>query len=436
MVTFRSFKIGFRLWLCFGLVILLNMIVGMIAVDKLIFMGKQIRDLYDHPYTVTMAAQEIKTDVMNMHRTIEYVVLADDCTRIEPAIAAVDDSEKSIYQNLETLKKLYLGNYKDIEQFEKEFASWKPIRDSVIRLTRTGEMDKAMDIARNVGPVKVQLINQDIDVIIAFAMNKAVQFVKSSNAALSQILNLLYLLFGFMVTCIVLFGFFSIRSITRPLNEAVNMARKVAEGNLDMTTYVRCRDEIGELTSAMMTTTDRMKSLHDSAMIDSLTGLYNRRYLYEYAEKVVAGVLRRRKAIGVVMCDLDYFKQVNDTYGHSTGDKVLREIADVIRKSVRESDIVIRFGGEEFLVVLPDIDDGESLSIAEKIRRNIEHLSIQIPDGVIRETMSLGTCEFPADSDTLWNCIQHADTALYRAKVAGRNRCIRIIRDLSKENQV
>ena len=98
MVTFRSFKIGFRLWLCFGLVILLNMIVGMIAVDKLIFMGKQIRDLYDHPYTVTMAAQEIKTDIMNMHRTIEYVVLADDCTRIEPAIAAVDDSEKSIYQ--------------------------------------------------------------------------------------------------------------------------------------------------------------------------------------------------------------------------------------------------------------------------------------------------------------------------------------------------
>jgi len=88
------------------------------------------------------------------------------------------------------------------------------------------------------------------------------------------------------------------------------------------------------------------------------------------------------------MCDLDYFKQVNDTYGHSVGDLVLKETANVIRQSVREPNIVIRFGARSFLVVLFDINSEESMQIAEKIRVNIEHLQIALPDGVIQKTGS------------------------------------------------
>ncbi len=187
---------------------------------------------------------------------------------------------------------------------------------------------------------------------------------------------------------------------------------------------------------AVIETKRLMSSLRDSALVDSLTGLHNRRYLQEYTEKIVSGVLRRGKAIGLIMCDLDYFKQINDTYGHAAGDTVLKETANVIRHSVRESDIVIRFGGEEFLVVLLDISSGESMQIAEKIRLNIEQLKIKLPDGAIQKTISLGASEFPADTGTLWSCIKYADVALYRAKTDGRNRCVRFTGDMWTENQI
>jgi len=187
---------------------------------------------------------------------------------------------------------------------------------------------------------------------------------------------------------------------------------------------------------AVIETKRLMSSLRDAALTDTLTGLHNRRYLQEYTEKIVAGVRRRGKSIGLLMCDLDYFKQVNDTHGHNVGDMVLKETANVIRQSVRESDIVIRFGGEEFLVVLLDVGDNESVKIAEKIRGNIEQRTIKIPDGTIQKTISLGISEFPTDTGTLWSCIKFADVALYRAKEEGRNRCVRFTRDMWTDDQV
>ena len=187
---------------------------------------------------------------------------------------------------------------------------------------------------------------------------------------------------------------------------------------------------------AVIETKRLMSSLQDSALIDPLTGLHNRRYLQEYTEKIVAGVLRRGKAIGLIMCDLDYFKQVNDTHGHTAGDLVLKEVSNIIRKSIRQADIVIRFGGEEFLAVLLDVEEGESVKIAEKIRENIEDLSIKLPDGIIQKTISLGVSEFPTDTETLWSSIKFADVALYRAKENGRNRCVRFTPDMWTDEQV
>ncbi len=187
---------------------------------------------------------------------------------------------------------------------------------------------------------------------------------------------------------------------------------------------------------AVIETKRLMSSLRESALLDPLTGLYNRRYLQEYTSKIVAGVLRRGKSIGLIMCDLDYFKQVNDTHGHDAGDRVLKEASKIISQSIRESDIVVRFGGEEFLVVLLDINEGESMSIAEKIRLNVEQANFKLPDGSIKKTISLGVSEFPADTDTLWSCIKYADVALYQAKEKGRNRCVRFTEDMWQEDQV
>nr|MDA8161336.1 GGDEF domain-containing protein [Desulfobacteraceae bacterium] len=178
-----------------------------------------------------------------------------------------------------------------------------------------------------------------------------------------------------------------------------------------------------------------MATLKESALKDALTGLHNRRFLQECAESLVAGALRRGKHIGLIMGDLDFFKQVNDVYGHNTGDALLKGTAEILKNSVRAADLVIRFGGEEFLVVLMDISEGEAIGIAEKIREKMENNKFKVNDGVLKKTISLGISEFPADTESLWQCIKFADVALYEAKNSGRNKCVRFTREMWKDKQ-
>jgi diguanylate cyclase (GGDEF)-like protein len=178
-----------------------------------------------------------------------------------------------------------------------------------------------------------------------------------------------------------------------------------------------------------------MAALRESALRDPMTGLHNRRYLQEYTENIVAGAIRRGKKVGLIMCDLDYFKQVNDTYGHNAGDIVLKETCKVIQRSVRQSDIVIRFGGEEFLVVLLDIHEGDSMYVAEKIREQVQNTQFRLSECVIRKTISLGVTEFSSETEGFWHCIKFADVALYKAKDLGRNQSVRFSSEMWKEEQ-
>ena len=168
-----------------------------------------------------------------------------------------------------------------------------------------------------------------------------------------------------------------------------------------------------------------LHQLRESVLTDALTGLRNRRFLQEYAENLIATMQRRQKNIGLIMCDLDYFKRINDHYGHDAGDWVLRETAQTIRKSIRDSDLVIRFGGEEFLVALLDIETGSALEVGEKIRENVQNAPLMLAKVPIGQTISLGVSELPRDTRDFWQAIKFADLALYRAKALGRNRTVR-----------
>ena len=168
-----------------------------------------------------------------------------------------------------------------------------------------------------------------------------------------------------------------------------------------------------------------MDMLKKQSIRDSLTGLYNRRFLEEMLPKLTAQAQRRGTALGILVIDVDHFKQVNDTYGHDAGDKVLVEVANTIKKNIREADIAVRFGGEEFLVILADVQQGKSVDVAEKIRRAVEEHPIELGGKVLHKTVSIGVSEFPVDSDKIWQCIKFADVALYKAKEMGRNRVIR-----------
>jgi diguanylate cyclase (GGDEF)-like protein len=173
-----------------------------------------------------------------------------------------------------------------------------------------------------------------------------------------------------------------------------------------------------------------METLRESTLQDAMTGLNNRRFLEEYVDTMVANAQRQKANISILMLDLDYFKMVNDTYGHDAGDTVLKALAKVLRQSVRASDIVIRYGGEEFLIILQNSSGEAADNVAEKIRATVEKMKITLDGATLQKTISIGIADYPGDSETFWQAVKYADVALYQAKETGRNRCIRFQREM------
>ncbi|CAA9890834.1 Diguanylate cyclase [Candidatus Methylobacter favarea] len=174
----------------------------------------------------------------------------------------------------------------------------------------------------------------------------------------------------------------------------------------------------------------KLKEYHESmSMRDELTASYNRRYFYTQIEAALARAKRYNQPLCLLVLDLDNFKLINDTYGHGFGDIVLRDVAGSIREEIRESDICVRFGGEEFVIVFTDIESAKGKLFAERIRQRIASLALKVEEREVKITASIGVyclygeaLEQPEfDIDTF---LHYADQALYAAKAAGRNRVV------------
>jgi diguanylate cyclase (GGDEF)-like protein len=161
--------------------------------------------------------------------------------------------------------------------------------------------------------------------------------------------------------------------------------------------------------------------LKEQAIRDYLTGLYNRRYLQEHLENELRRAQRSSQPLSLVMMDLDHFKDCNDTYGHKAGDLVLKALAEMLTDRTRKQDIVCRYGGEEFLVVLPNTHLNVARERAEEWRGEFQNLVIEMGDLEIKTTLSAGLACYPLDGDTIEKLLQVADEALYKAKQEGRN---------------
>jgi len=159
-----------------------------------------------------------------------------------------------------------------------------------------------------------------------------------------------------------------------------------------------------------------------TAQIDPLTGLNNRRGFLPVAESLWSLVTRKNRNICVVMIDIDHFKDINDQYGHAAGDRILKEIAGELDRSRRQGDLLARWGGEEFTLLLPETDEAEGHKVAERFRHNVEQLVVNDSGKVIRCTISVGVASRHAESVTLEQAIVTADQELYQAKLQGRNR--------------
>ena len=215
--------------------------------------------------------------------------------------------------------------------------------------------------------------------------------------------------------------------IIRQPEHCLNLSRFVNRiVNLDMSLAIEIyhRTEVQDLETSVHALLNERENLTTQVQRDALTQLASRRYLLDILAQEVEKAAGKGSDLTVAMADLDHFKEVNDTLGHLVGDRVLKEVAHRIATSVRDRDLIGRYGGEEFLLIFPETSVQVAQQVAERIRQHIASTPIHLPDHSIPITISIGLTHFDTD-DTLESLLQRADSAMYAAKEAGRN-CVSV----------
>lgn len=206
--------------------------------------------------------------------------------------------------------------------------------------------------------------------------------------------------------------------LTKPINFPELEARVRS-----MLRIKRLQDELDEKNRELELANKRLRKL---SITDGLTELFNHRHIHQLLREEFERSRRTGEPMAVAMLDLDRFKQVNDTYGHPTGDVILYETAQILKETAREIDMVGRYGGEEFIVILPDTDEDAAAKFAERVRGQVAEHVYRDETTEVRMTVSSGVASFPEaaveEEETL---LKRADEALYRAKESGRNRVVR-----------
>lgn len=271
-----------------------------------------------------------------------------------------------------------------------------------------------------------------IDRVVIFQQNANQAIVNKRSKVERQLENVRFIgivsLAAAFLFSILIASFF-IRNVVAPLQVVEMGAEKFGEGDFHHRLDIDSGNELGKLATTFNSMADKLEEI---ATRDSLTGLLNKKEILRILAAELKRAQRHAASVSVMMLDLDYFKAINDTYGHQAGDTVLRTAAELIEKHVRGIDYVGRYGGEEILIVLPTTSETESVEIAERIRRSLETTPIAVSESEYKNlTVSIGVAIFPADGETETTLLSRADQALYQAKGAGRNQ----VRRYSSVNQ-
>ncbi len=186
--------------------------------------------------------------------------------------------------------------------------------------------------------------------------------------------------------------------------------------------HFKCEQVVAVRTNELI---DANRKLTELATIDPLTNLFNRRYFFDNLANEINRANRYKFKFSVILLDIDFFKKVNDTYGHNMGDNVLVKVGAVLKKTLRQSDICARFGGEEFIIILPETEILKAAVLGEKLRNEISALKFPIPNSneLFSITSSFGITEYSTEMTSMEQLTSIADTALYYSKENGRNRC-------------
>jgi diguanylate cyclase (GGDEF)-like protein len=253
---------------------------------------------------------------------------------------------------------------------------------------------------------------------------------QTHNAALSDLArsdDMAFAGFGLTVVFAIIGIYIVNKSLVTSMNRLASGALRLAAGDRDHRIEVHIPHELVNVAEAFNVMTGQIiaqeKALERAAITDGLTGLFNRREF----DRALADELRRGSRYGSVASlaigDVDHFKKFNDTHGHQAGDEVLRAVARTLRTTVRDVDKVFRFGGEEFVLLLPESDAAGAVETAERVRTAVEAMVIPLPDGTAaRVSISIGVATHPVHGASPDELLKSADAALYESKAKGRNR--------------
>ena len=216
------------------------------------------------------------------------------------------------------------------------------------------------------------------------------------------------------------------KSFFPPVRKMLDGVRLFSEGHLDHRIDENMPKEFEELAYGINSMAGKLEQIHlelkDAAIHDELTGCFNRRQLEQDIIKVFSQARRSGEPLSLLMLDIDFFKKINDTYGHAAGDEVLRNVANSIGKELRQHELLYRYGGEEFTIVLPTAKQSEAVQLAERIRTNVAGHPIDVGSAKpINVTVSIGVSSYPQTAASVKELFEKSDGALYAAKEHGRN---------------
>jgi len=326
---------------------------------------------------------------------------------------AVRERERAMLDKISKLHRRYFSQVDNqIQRFEQglidlELQQAIRTQESVIEEI-VGELQQLIDL--NVGRLEERL--------------EQAKNLKALNQQLSVVVVLLVTLISAVLV------FILNQNIIAPINRLMVGVRKFANGDFSAHVPAVSQDEIGELSNAFNEMAQNIK--HDRqkltalTILDEKTGLFNFRHFKQAINEEMKRAERYNRHLGLVMIDIDHFKHYNDTNGHPMGDLLLKELATLLKESVRETDMVARFGGEEFIILLPETSKEQSFKLAENLRLRIKNHVFPLEEKQPGKdlTVSIGVASYPSKTivspDTL---LEKADQALYKAKKGGRNRC-------------